>query len=646
VTYQIQAVHLFHRDGRRRTLRFETGRLNFIPGGSKKGKTSLIDVIEYCFGASEYPIKTGKYLEKVGTFALELALAEGASILLARPAPTEGAAVSTRMHFSYKASEDSPTLEDVRPNADVKTAIQKLSTALGIQENLTDVGEGSRNAYKVTARHSLYFLLHPQQEIANPSLTFHGQSDRWVAQSIKDVLPYFMGAADPMFIYKRNRIGRLEREIRVLARGRNDLEEIAGASGRTQGLLQEAVSAGLIPAADFSLLDKASAFQLLAQAEDAQVSNSEETQPPDGVIHELLEDRDTLRARFREIKGDITQLKGMLRLSTQYGTEVTEQHSRLHSLSLLGLTKVESPVDLDSCPLCGNELDDPITSAAEVASELSRVSAEVATVADDQPGIQRLLGQLEEDKNGVNQRLRENDDKIRDAESAERRYELVKETALGRAMVRGRISLFLESSRSLVEQVTVSDKLSDLKSEVERLRSDIDLEASRDELNSALNRVCFYATKYAAKLELEHSPAPVRLDLSNLTLVVDTASGRVPLERIGSAESWLGYRLSLTLALCKVFSERKAPVPHFLVLDQPSQIYYQNPSPSDHDVMDDEDQEALIRIYDLLQTFVEEEGGNWQLVVTDHAEPQTAWINDALVERWRGPQTGLVPADW
>tara|TARA_R100000935_G_C2774432_1_gene138996 strand:- start:491 stop:799 length:309 start_codon:yes stop_codon:yes gene_type:complete len=102
----------------------------------------------------------------------------------------------------------------------------------------------------------------------------------------------------------------------------------------------------------------------------------------------------------------------------------------------------------------------------------------------------------------------------------------------------------------------------------------------------------------------------------------------------------------LTLALCKVFSERNAAVPHFLVLDQPSQIYYQNPSPTEDDVLDDEDQQALVRIYNLLQTFIEEEEGRWQLIVTDHAEPRTDWIDDALVERWRGPDTGLVPADW
>jgi len=647
MTYQIQAIHLFNRDGRRRSLPFREGSLNFIPGGSKKGKTSLIDVIEYCFGSSDYTIKTGPYLEKVQIFCLELVSIDGqAAVLLARPAPADGSSAATRMHFSYRTSLEALTAQDVEPNSDVRTAIQRLSAALGITENMTDVGEGSRDSYRVNARHSLYFLLHPQQEIANPSLTFHGQTDRWVAQSIKDVLPYFMGAADPLFIYKRQRISRLEREIKVLSRGREDADQSIEAPNRARALLREAASVGLVTQSSFETVERVEALELLGIALDNDSPNGAESESPFGVIIELSEERDELRSSFRQIQSNIAQVKSMLRLGAQYGHEIAEQHSRLHSLSLLRIPQSGEPVASDACPLCGSRLAEEITRASEVLEQLNRVSEEVATVEDDQPGLQRLLGQFEEEKAATNARIRENDERMRDAESAQERYDSIKEEAIRRAQVRGRISLFLESNSSVAAKSAVNSRLEDMKAEVEKLRGDIDLEASRTELNSALNRVGYYATRYAAMLELEHSPSPVRLDLGNLTLVVDTASGRVPLQRIGSAESWLGYRLSLTLALCKVFSERNAAVPHFLVLDQPSQIYYQNPSPTEDDVLDDEDQQALVRIYNLLQTFIEEEEGRWQLIVTDHAEPRTDWIDDALVERWRGPDTGLVPADW
>jgi hypothetical protein len=45
-----------------------------------------------------------------------------------------------------------------------------------------------------TISHALTFCLQSQNEIAQRRHLFHGGSDRFVAQAIKDTLPYFLGA--------------------------------------------------------------------------------------------------------------------------------------------------------------------------------------------------------------------------------------------------------------------------------------------------------------------------------------------------------------------------------------------------------------------------------------------------------------------
>lgn len=643
MTYQIEAIHIFHEDGRRRSLSLKRGQINFIPGGSKKGKTSLIDIIEYCFGSSHCPIKKGPYLDKIDTFCLELGSPGKPYVLMARQSPKGGASTTSRMHFSIKSSAGGPALDEIQPNADVKAAVSRLSAALGINENETNVGDGSRGAYPVTARHSLYFLLHPQQEIADPSVTFHGQQGPWERQSIKDVLPYFLGAADPLFIYKKKRISIVEREIRTLSRGAEESDRVVSPPGRALGLLREAAAVGLIEEPGHAL-DHGAAIEALALALSREAVDSD-IDLPEAALEHLLEERDALRTEFRSMQGDISELKSMLRLSSTYGEEMTEQKARLHSLNLLRIPDA-AVAQLNQCPLCSAQLMDDTTHASEIVEELKRVSMEIDKVGDDQPGIQRLLGELEDKKSLVNQRLRENEEEIREVDAAQRRYEQIKDEALRRAEVRGKISLYMESNQTLVGQTAVAGRLERLHAELRELRSSTDFEESRVKLQSALSRVGYYATGFASELELEHAPSPVRLDLNELVILVDTIADTVPLLRIGSGESWLGYRLSLILALCKVFSERNAPVPHFLVLDQPSQVYFQNPSPPEDALLPDEDEQALVRIYDLLHEFVEQEKGRWQLIVTDHAEPPTAWLNDALVERWRGADNGLVPSDW
>jgi hypothetical protein len=51
---------------------------------------------------------------------------------------------------------------------------------------------------------------------------------------------------------------------------------------------------------------------------------------------------------------------------------------------------------------------------------------------------------------------------------------------------------------------------------------------------------------------------------------------------IGSGVNWVGYHLLALLALHRYFIEKRRPVPAFLILDQPSQVYFP-PDPLDAD---------------------------------------------------------------
>lgn len=79
---------------------------------------------------------------------------------------------------------------------------------------------------------------------------------------------------------------------------------------------------------------------------------------------------------------------------------------------------------------------------------------------------------------------------------------------------------------------------------------------------------------WAGLLELGHSAFPLRLDLKKLTIVADTAAGPISMDRTGSGENWIGYHLIAHLALHRWFVDHDRPVPKFLLLDHPSQIYF------------------------------------------------------------------------
>jgi hypothetical protein len=182
------------------------------------------------------------------------------------------------------------------------------------------------------------------------------------------------------------------------------------------------------------------------------------------------------------------------------------------------------------------------------------------------------------------------------------------------------------------------------------LERQLDVGEKDERLNSILNRIGFQMTEWAKQLELEHSGSPVRLDLSKVTVVVDREDRPIPLSNLGSGKNWLGTHLIAHLALHKHFHQHKRPVPRFLFLDQPSQVFY----PADRDAelqgslagISDEDQKEVTRMYNLIFDVVESLAPDFQVIITDHADLlSNGRFQSAVVERWRG-NDALVPQDW
>jgi hypothetical protein len=171
-----------------------------------------------------------------------------------------------------------------------------------------------------------------------------------------------------------------------------------------------------------------------------------------------------------------------------------------------------------------------------------------------------------------------------------------------------------------------------------------------EKLDSQLSLIGNDMSRWAKELRLEHSECPIKLDIKRLTVVAETPEGRVPLYQMGSGENWVGYHLVTYMALAKWFKKRKRPVPSFVFFDQPTQVYF----PTDIDVTGnineiavDEDRLAVKRMFKWLHDLIEGEfGGDFQIIVTDHADIDEQWFQDCIQDKkWRGTEA-LIPLSW
>lgn len=645
MTLQLRAIAIYSNDGKRREVTFELGKLNIVTGGSKTGKSALLDIVDYCWGRDECTIPRGEIRRSVAWFAILLDR-DGENVLVARKNPEGAEKVSDEIYFERAVQALPEDATALSKNCTADGLKLQLSNLLGISENLYQPGSKStRPPLEASSRHAILFCLQFQYEIANPRLLFHRQSDQFVPTAIKDSLAYFMGAMEEDHFLKlkryedaRSRLRRLEREY---AEARSLTDEQTGTG---LALLTEARRHGLVPPGA-SPGDVQEIRSLLATIAEGASNAATGFDDPAADLGDLEDRRRAVRGQLQDIREEIADLQRLQREATAFEKEAGEQRARLAAIGLVS----GGPAPHDTCPLCESHLSTPVPSVEELEHSLLTLEAQLLSVGRDSPRLQGRLEQLEAQRGGLEEELRaiQRDIGQRIAENERLRVEQAQYTE--QARVRGRIGYYLEK----VQVVTADDGLrlavARTRAEVAELEKAIDQEALEERVATALGVVARELTRYAGDLRLEHGENPLRLDRKNLTVVADTIDGPLPLTQIGSGENWVGYHLAAHMALHKLFRLRQRPVPAFLMLDQPSQAHY----PPDSDVgavsgLQGEDHQAVARLYRVLYDFVgelTERAVPMQVIVTDHVELLLPWFRGAIRERWRDG-IKFVPMDW
>ncbi len=251
-----------------------------------------------------------------------------------------------------------------------------------------------------------------------------------------------------------------------------------------------------------------------------------------------------------------------------FAGETREQVSRLASLRLV------APEGESRCPLCDHMTEGRVPASEDLLAELRRASEHLERVVRHTPGLEALIVEQGRRISETRRLLKEN----RSAREALRRSDETLATMHDadtlRAHTLGRISLFLETVPQVEDSSELKAEITRIQREIERIEAELSDEGVRERLESILSVISRSLTEWATRLELEHRGNPFRLDLRRLQLVADAESGPIPMDRMGSAANWIGCHLMAHLALHSWFVKRSRPVPRFLFLDQPSQVYF------------------------------------------------------------------------
>jgi prefoldin subunit 5 len=639
---QILDIVLFSHDGRSRVLNLQPGFVNVITGASKTGKSALVEIIDYCFGSGECRVPEGIIRRTVSWFGVRLQLASGQAFI-ARRSPGPRATSSEECFVEISDVVNVPDGRSLKQTTNVKGLTALLTGWCGIGDNIHEPLPGQTRApLSANVRHALALCFQPQDEIIRRQQLFHGAADNFFAQALKDTLPYFLGAVDDEFVRKREELRRLREQLRSFERRLAEIRALqSGGVSKADGLLAEARDAGLSAAESPGLEATIAALREVARVPLTGVNVA----LPDGTeFARLSEERGRLLDEQRRLRDEIAAVRAFEHDENGFLREATEHEARLKTI---GIFDGSEPGQL--CPLCSQELPTAlqIPSVAEMTTALSLLSGRLKSVTRAAPRIERVVADIEATLQGIQEALAKNRSEMESVRAASDRLGEVQDETTKRAHILGRISLYLESVPEPPDTKALEEQAQLLRSQSAALEEELSDERVRDRLDSIMSIVGQRMTAWARELDLEHSKFPLRLDLKKLTIVADTADGPVPMDRMGSGENWVGYHLIGHLALHEWFTQRHRPVPRFLFLDQPSQVYF--PPEKDAEgsmaLISENDRLAVSRMFKFLFDVVAALSPGLQVIMTEHADLNEDWYQRAVVERWRHGSK-LVPDDW
>lgn len=641
---QINSIVLYNAAGDTRVLPFKTGKVNIITGESKTGKTAIIDIINYCLGSDDCKISEGVIRETVTWFAIKVQL-QSEQMFIARQNPSFlNLASTSHIYFENADIVKTPVFTDLINNSNIDTLKSVISRKLGIGEYLNNPPEGAtRDALAVNFKHSRFYSFQPQYLIAQRDYLFFNQTEPFVPQSIKDTLPYFLGAVREDSIKIEQSINSKKRALTRLIKDYKENTRVKDeGSKKLYELIEEAKQVNLLPS-NLTIESNDSAISELRKVLEWDINQNDEISGDNENLKNLLEEKNSLQKKLTNIIEDVNAAKSFEIETSSYQSEVGQQKIRLESINLFK----ETEADLHSCPLCDNKVTNEVPSISAINDTLRSLSNNLQTTQAEAPRINKYIEGLMLQKDSLVKEIEIKNNSIKSLYIEQENANRIRELNVRKGRVIGRVSLMLESYDEVEIDNTFEVEIDQLSKEIEALEELISPDEKELLLNAALNKINTQMTKWKDKLDLEYGDSPIRFDLKKLTLFADTPQKSIPLSNMGSGANWVAYHLLIHFALHKLFIQDKRPTPNFLIIDQPSQVYFppDRDLTNDGDISQSSDEKAVHQMFDFILEITKELSPNFQVIITDHTNQNNDDFQSAIVEEWRGGQK-LIPQNW
>jgi len=649
MSMQIKSIILYNKNGDIRELKFRTGALNIITGRSDTGKSAIIPIIEYCMGQSDFEVPSGVIRDTVVWYSVLYQVNE-TEVLVAKPAPPQGARSQSQVYFQVASQINIPKLEDLSPNSNDDAVTEALSGLIGIASNKTVEGRGkAADPFEATIRHTSYYLFQQNDVVASKNILFHKQTaTEWAPRTIRSTLPYFLGAIQEDRLQIESRLLNGRRKIRSAKRQLAEIESVASDRlDRGRALFAEAKEVGLLPL-DLSADTEELLLGFLRRTQGWKSGDIIDEPIDTALVEKLQGDIEIGRQSLKQKQDQIQAATKFAKQSDGFSSEADHQSMRLDAIGVF-----TGDSDTNHCPLCSSELAQPIPTISQITLSLSQLKQSLGSVSKERPRIGEYIRALEDDAEKLKESIRQRKIEIEAIQGTYDNNQEIQDQNAKLAKVVGRISFYLENLELTKETQTLLEEIDKQEKVIEFLENQTDSISVDEKQSSILNLIGFWMTEWAKKLSLEYSSDfAYRFDPNNLTVIADLPTQTIPMISMGGSRNILGCHLSVLLAFHKYFVRQKRPVPSFLVIDQPAQVFFV--SEADYKALDENpgsmvshnDRVLIAQLFELLGEACKELSPDFQIIVLEHANLDNDQFKNAMIEPAWVDGRALIPQSW
>jgi hypothetical protein len=611
-------------------IELKTGALNVIHGGSKRGKTALIHIIDWCLGSSHNNIPFGTVRDNVSWCGLILK-ADDKEIFLAR----ENTEQPSNSKIYYEISDKIDVPDNMEANYTLDDFKKDFNNKLGVPfEVIVD-----KNQARPSFRDFVTFNFQTQGIVADQNNLLYKTNLSDYRQRIRSIFNFAIGAESAQILENKLLKAKLQKELEELRKdeeyNKSQKQKILENNSH---ILLKAVDLGLLSNEDVPVDNKMSESKMLSSYDKLAKKTISDINIDPNSQNRISEQIYFIETQLKPIYEDIRDLQ----IRKNNLSEIINLNNEQESLLECKQKRLE--ISRFFKDYFEEEADDVFTKEEieKLYKNLEETELDLSLKV-----IKSKNSEYISQRTKIEEQILSKTHDINNLVAQKNKLKTTKEeySMLERFYVK--IILSAKNICEIYKQHNISNE-----QQINSLEKQISNLNTKNKEKEYLEEIVKIAQNYLPSFA--EFPYIDSFDSKELAVKIKKSPLSKPFyaSDAGSGANWVAYHIAMLLGFHKFFIDKDTPVFNFLIFDQPSQVYFPR---SSYDINKEiqifdkntEDAKSVREMFEVMQKSINDNSGNFQILVLDHASSDIWGEIEGIheVAEWIGTEA-LIPQCW